>query len=514
MATINNIKPRNAIIYLRVSTEEQVDNYSLATQEDICRKEALRRGYNVVEIFKEEGRSAKSITGRPMLIKMLEYCRKNKKNLSALFVYRLDRLSRQTIDFLAIRKKLSECEISLVSASEPTGNSPTEKFVETMLAGFAQMDNDVKSERSRNGLRARFLAGIYTGPAPLGYRKEHGYIVKDQEMFETVKKAWDLMETGSKTLREIAQVMNYWGLRQSFKGKQYPLRVQNVGRLFRNKFYMGILVSDRHIEEVKGQHPPMITEQQFYKVQAILDGRNTNITIPIGKRNKEHEDFPLRRIVTCGKCGGILTGAWSKGKYARYAYYFCRYRCVNKSIPKDEVEQALVSFLKQITPTPQCIELFITLMRRNYMKRIAILKKRKEEADTELTKLYAFRQTLIEKNISGVYSDEIFKEQNAIVEDKITAIHTTKDDTLLQRYNLEEVAKFVKAYFSDLGSTYLKSNLIQKKALLSSLIDTKLSWNYPGFSNTEISTVYHSILQFGDSSVSLSAGGGTRTHKT
>jgi site-specific DNA recombinase len=95
MVTINNIKPKNAIIYLRVSTEEQVDNYSLATQEDICRKEALRRGYTIIEIFKEEGRSAKSITGRPMLIKMLEYCRKNKKNLGALFVYRLDRLSRR-----------------------------------------------------------------------------------------------------------------------------------------------------------------------------------------------------------------------------------------------------------------------------------------------------------------------------------------------------------------------------------------------------------------------------------
>jgi hypothetical protein len=196
-----------------------------------------------------------------------------------------------------------------------------------MLAGFAQMDNDVKSERSRNGLRARFLAGIYTGPAPLGYRKEHGYIVKDPEMFETVKKAWDLMETGSKTLREIAKIMNYWGLRQAFKGKQYPLRVQNVGRLFRNKFYMGILVSDRHIEEVKGQHPPMISEQQFYKVQAILDGRNTNITIPIGKRNKEHEDFPLRRIVTCGKCGRIANSTIRSMRASESMRDVCRGVC-------------------------------------------------------------------------------------------------------------------------------------------------------------------------------------------
>lgn len=71
----------NAVVYLRVSTEEQVDNYSLDTQEDICKKEADRKALTVVKIFREEGRSAKTINGRPALIEMLEYCRKNKKRL-------------------------------------------------------------------------------------------------------------------------------------------------------------------------------------------------------------------------------------------------------------------------------------------------------------------------------------------------------------------------------------------------------------------------------------------------
>ena len=133
------------VVYLRVSTEEQVDNFSLGTQEDICSKEAQRRGIEIVKIFREEGRSAKTISGRPVLIELLEYCRKNKKTIDAVMVYRLDRMSRQTADYLAIRKKLAECNISLLSATEPTGNSPTEKLVETMLAGFAQLYNDVRS---------------------------------------------------------------------------------------------------------------------------------------------------------------------------------------------------------------------------------------------------------------------------------------------------------------------------------------------------------------------------------
>lgn len=85
---------KKAIVYLRVSTEEQVSNFSLKTQEDICRKEALRKGYEVIEVFREEGKSAKSIEGRPVLTYMLDHCKKNKKVIDALFVYRLDRLSR------------------------------------------------------------------------------------------------------------------------------------------------------------------------------------------------------------------------------------------------------------------------------------------------------------------------------------------------------------------------------------------------------------------------------------
>ena len=109
----NNPELKNAIIYLRVSTEEQVENFSLETQDKICKQEAERRNIAIVKVFREEGRSAKTINGRPVLIEMLEFCKKNKKNIDALIVYRLDRLSRQTSDYLAIRRKLAECEITL-----------------------------------------------------------------------------------------------------------------------------------------------------------------------------------------------------------------------------------------------------------------------------------------------------------------------------------------------------------------------------------------------------------------
>lgn len=501
---ISTTKPKNAIIYLRVSTEEQVDNFSLGTQEEICRKEALRRGFEIVQVFREEGKSAKNIYGRPILIEMLEFCRRNKRHVSALFIYRLDRISRQTSDYLAIRKKLVECEIALLSATEPTGNSPTEKLVETMLAGFAQLDNDVRSERTKNGMRARFLSGLHIGGAPIGYLHENGYVTKDPVFFDKIKEAWELMATGSKTLLEMANIMTYWGVYQTLNGKKYPVTRGAASRIFHNKFYMGILISSRYPEEVRGQHTPMITEKQFYKVQAIIDGRNTNIAIPIAKRNKDNTDFPLRRIMQCGKCGFVLTGAWSKGRNCRYSYYFCRRRCGAPSVPTEEIEQTLITTLKEITPTRECLTLFFSLLRKEYMKRLTNLKKKNNTADTELTKLYALRQSIIEKNLSGVYSDQIFKEQNALIEDKIATIQLSKNDKVIQQYNLEEIILFVKEFFNDLGETYRNSNLTIKRIVLGSIFAEKLAWSYPGISNRQISPLYQCIRAFDNGGVALS----------
>ncbi len=506
-----NKELKKAVAYLRVSTEEQVENYSLDTQEGICSKEAERRGIELIKVFKEEGRSAKNISGRPVLIEMLEFCRKNKRDIDAIIVYRLDRISRQTADYLAIRKKLAECEITLLSASEPTGNSPTEKFVETMLAGFAQMDNDVKSERSRNGLRARFLSGLMTGPAPLGYINQQGYVTKNPETWNTMKDAWDLMATGTKTLREISAWMNEQKLKAKIRGKEYEICHQLAGRTFRNKFYVGVIQSKKYSHEVQGQQPPMITEEQYYRVQAILDGRNTNIAIPLARRNRDNPDFPLRRIVKCQRCGTIFTGAWSKGQYTRYGYYFCKKRCGGPSVPVKVLEDEMINLLKKISPKPQTIELLIAFIRKTYYQRITTLQKRREEADTQLKKCYELRQALIEKNLAGIYSDDIFKEQNLLVEERIKDIQITKNDAMIDKYNLEAIITFIKQKFENLSQMYIQSDLEQKRVLLCSTMPLGALWSYPGLSNSQLSPYFQAILDIEQGSGSFSAEGQSRT---
>ncbi len=485
-----------AVVYLRVSTEEQVENYSLDTQKDICHKEAEKRGYEVVEIFREEGRSAKTVN-RPELIRMLEYCRKNKKIIDAVIVYRLDRISRQTSDYLSIRKKLSECEIRLISASEPTGNSPTERFVETMLAGFAQMDNDIRSERTRNGMKARFLCGLRNGPVPLGYVNQSGYGTKDPENWDLIKAAWERMGTGTTTLREMAEILNKQGVRERNHGKVSLISNQTMSRMFKNKFYAGFIVSAAYNEEVKGQHVPMITEELFYRVQSVVTGRNTSKAVQLAKKSPNNPNFPLRRIIKCGICGRSFTGGFSKGKYRRFGYYFCPKRCKKgrgSSVKMEDMDELMINFLKEISLRPKAIELLIAFIRRTYKGRAAILLKQREEAEVELKKLYELRQALIEKNLAGIYTDDVFKEQNRRLEEKIAFIKIAQSDSVLDKYSLERVANFIKSKFEDLAETYKESSLEQKRVLLCSIFPIGVPWAYPGYSNTKIHDCYSCCL--------------------
>ena len=479
---------RKAVLYTRVSSEEQVENFSLGTQEEICRREAKHKGFEIVEVFREEGKSAKTIIGRPVLLEMLEYCRKNKKDIRALFVYRIDRLSRQTADYLALRKRLVDYNIAIISANEPTGNSPTEKLLETILASFAQHDNDVRSERTKNGMRARFLSGLVVNHVPLGYMNQSGYALKDPKKFDTVKRAWDLMATGTKSLSEMSKIMKEWGIK---------IQINTLSRMYSNKFYMGVLTSEKYTEEVKGQHIPMVSEEQYYKVRAILKGRDpSKLLIP--HKTRDNTDFPLRVIVRCGKCETPFTGAWSRGTHARYGYYFCRKRCVKNSVSIGTLDLELKKLLKQYTPTEQGIKLYCAAIMRTYNKKLSRLQKTKNEADEEIQKLYALRQVLIEKNLSGTFSDDIFREQNAVIEDKIIASQASKSDALIDKYDIHKITDFIEEKISNLENTYVDSSLSQLRCLLRSIFLSGFKWQYPGCSNDTVSPLYQPILRMED----------------
>ena len=123
------------MIYVRVSTTEQVANNSLETQERACRDHCRKHGLEVERVFRDEGESAKT-ADRPALRAMLDFCVRESKRLdvTAVVVYKFDRLARVVADHTMITTALKDLGIRLHSATEYTEDSPIGEFTETIVS--------------------------------------------------------------------------------------------------------------------------------------------------------------------------------------------------------------------------------------------------------------------------------------------------------------------------------------------------------------------------------------------
>ena len=263
------------VIYTRVSSEKQIDGYSLDSQQELCEQKSKQLGYTVVKSFREEGVSA-TTTNRPELQDLLAYCRNKENKILAVIIYSFSRLNRNTVDFLTIKHLLSKQGIDLISVTEPSGSTPENDLISTMLASLAEYENKSRARNVANSLRRRFLEGHITSKPPLGYLMEKvngkSQAVKDLDTFDILQNLWHRTIKEKLSLQDVANILNKLGVKSKHSKRFVKFRLQYVSGIFSNKFYMGVLVSKKYGETI-GLHEPMIDEGTFYQVREILTGR-------------------------------------------------------------------------------------------------------------------------------------------------------------------------------------------------------------------------------------------------
>jgi hypothetical protein len=106
---------------------------------------------------------------------------------------------------------------------------------------------------------------------------------------------------------QLATALDEWGMRD-IRGRR--ISSQLIDRILGKylKFYAGILVNPWTNEDVEGLHTPMITREEMHQIMLIRSGKAR-----VQKRGRYNADFPLRRTVSCGACGRMLTGSVSRG---------------------------------------------------------------------------------------------------------------------------------------------------------------------------------------------------------
>jgi DNA invertase Pin-like site-specific DNA recombinase len=164
--------------YARVSSKSQEDNSSLDSQKE----ELIKNGIPKKNIRVEIGSAANFIKDRPIFQKLIE-SELQKEDL--VMVTKIDRCSRNTLEFLKLQDNLFQRSVTFVALDIPNSNDlATNKLIATSLSAIATFENDRRKARQQEGIEAAKKAGKYNGRKTVVTKK---LIAKVKELKETKK---------------------------------------------------------------------------------------------------------------------------------------------------------------------------------------------------------------------------------------------------------------------------------------------------------------------------------------
>jgi DNA invertase Pin-like site-specific DNA recombinase len=473
----------NGVIYCRVSSKEQIEGTSLESQEAACREYAKAKNIKVLRVFVEQGESAK-FADRTQLVELIDFCRTSKGDVQVLIVWKVDRFARNVGDHFSVKATLVKHGVEIVSVTEPIDANPEGKLMETILAGFAQFDNDIRATRTVQGMRKKIKDGILPWGPPMGYlsSQEHGEKKTipdkpDPRTFPLFQKAWREYATGAYTRAEMGRRMMAWGLEPVHGGATFG--PQTLYQFFINPYYAGFLIDPWDGSEHEGKHIPMVSRAEFARVQEVVHRRNKRV-----KHQKAHPKFPLRGLVRCDGCQRYMTGCLSKGRHGYYPYYLCRNKLCDyrgRSFAASVLHDEFAAFLDRITPrlelVPVMKEKIIRVIQSDAAARESRRKKRRERVgglDREL-------QELVRMRTQHLITDQEFTAQRNIMVGQRNAVEARDTSDVVSVMKIRDDLQQILAPLAQLKATW--------KSLAPAACMRFVRWLFPaGFVNGQLQT--------------------------
>lgn len=367
------VKNLIALVYLRVSTEEQAEKgFSIQAQRIEGEKKAVELGCSPenIHIFSDEGISG-AILERPQLMAALNMLKTEKEEVKFFICYDSSRLSRNAAHQLILIDEIKKCKAQLVFLKNSYQDNAEGRFQLTVMAAVDEYERARLKLRTEMGKRVKASQHKLThNPGLYGYDFDPitDKLIINEEHAKKLKFIFNLLIEEHKGPSEIAEKLNSMEI-PSPRLKQWT-RI-TVGRILSNPSYMGILYIRRydtrecHLnkfkkkgEKIKVKERPqedwipvdiplIIDKDTWGKAQDLLRRKKHS-----NKKN-DRSDFLLTPLIRCGICGSTMNGKSIIKGNITYRYYICtkKYKelkeekCRSVLINADNIEKVVWDYM-------------------------------------------------------------------------------------------------------------------------------------------------------------------------
>src|SRR6266545_7741795 len=342
-----------AVAYVRESTEEQGQGFSPDAQRQAIRTFAAENGLTLVGEYCDFHSGWKRADARPEFQRLMSNAAE--RRFDCVLVYHTSRFARNQVEARRYKQMLRErLGIKVLSVTQPMGedhSDPSAFLAESIHEMFDEYYSVSLSFWTRTGLREKARQGHLVGSLPWGYVRDRdsGLAVPDPERAELVREMFERYASGHESDRSLAEWLNARGARTA---KDRAFGKDTVREMLVNAAYCGYVCGLRSKDRsVRGLHDPLVEEELFDRVQEIRAWRTRVL-----KPGKPSEDYLLRKLLYCERCGARMHG--TRGSRAGIRRYLCSTRRYSKGCGQpitqaEPLEAQLVEWLHDFQPDEQ-----------------------------------------------------------------------------------------------------------------------------------------------------------------
>ena len=328
------------VIYARVSTEHEAQLSALENQIDWykpileARPEWVLAGHYI-----DEGITGTSAEKRPQFMRMIEDAKHKKFDM--IITREVSRFARNTVDTLQYTRMLKEHGVAVFFLNDNINTFDGDGELRlTIMATLAQDESRKTSIRVKSGQQTSMNNGVVYGNGNiLGYDRVGKEMVINPEQARTVRLIYDLYLDGC-GLVKIRDELERRGCKTSQgKEKWHPRVISNV---LKNAFYCGIMVYHKEytpdylkqkkiknygeveFTQVQGSHEPIVSVEEFERVQRIMESKRTdcrNLNTGRNAKGKKPRTTVWGKLLIC-ECGHTFNmRKWDRSdRQVQYSY--------------------------------------------------------------------------------------------------------------------------------------------------------------------------------------------------